>query len=101
MGASMTSAAATTVTPLAPAVRSVDDATAIPTDKWGSAVGAGLKVNFPMIGPGDYFQAQVNYTEGAMRYAATTPAAAGSRRHLRETATNFGFGFTDAMLQRF
>ena len=27
-----------------------------------------------MIGPGDYFQAQVNYTEGAVRYAALTPA---------------------------
>ena len=27
-----------------------------------------------MIGPGDYFQAQVNYTEGASRYAALTPS---------------------------
>jgi hypothetical protein len=48
-----------------------------PSDKVGFAVGAGIKVNFPMIGPGDYFQAQVNYTEGATRYAALTPSGAG------------------------
>ena len=56
-----------------------------PEDKIGFAVGAGIKVNFPMIGPGDYFQAQVNYTEGASRYAALTPAAR-RPRHLRQTA---------------
>jgi hypothetical protein len=48
-----------------------------PDDKLGFAVGAGIKVNFPMIGPGDYLQAQVNYTQGATRYAALTPAGAG------------------------
>jgi hypothetical protein len=48
-----------------------------PSDKVGFAVGAGIKVNFPMIGPGDYFQAQVNYTQGAMRYAALTPSSGG------------------------
>ena len=49
-----------------------------PSSKIGFALGAGIKVNFPMIGPGDYLQAQVNYTEGATRYAALTPAGAGS-----------------------
>src|SRR4051794_6490826 len=49
-----------------------------PSDKVGFAVGGGIKINFPMIGPGDYFQAQVNYTQGAIRYAALTPAGAGS-----------------------
>ncbi len=49
-----------------------------PNDKVGFAIGAGVKINFPMIGPGDYFQGQVNYTEGAMRYAALTPSGAGS-----------------------
>jgi len=43
-----------------------------PGDKVGWAVGAGIKINFPMIGPGDYFQAQVNYTQGAMRYVGNT-----------------------------
>ena len=54
-----------------------------PDDKWGWAVGAGLRVNFPMIGPGDYFQAQVNYTEGAIAYAALTPSRCGCAWHLR------------------
>jgi hypothetical protein len=49
-----------------------------PDSNIGFAVGAGIKINFPMIGPGDYFQAQVNYTEGASRYAALTPAGTAS-----------------------
>ena len=36
-----------------------------PGDVWGFAVGAGIKLNAPMIGPGDYLQAQTQYTEGA------------------------------------
>jgi hypothetical protein len=44
-----------------------------PGDKWGWAGGAGLRLNFPMIGEGDYFQAQVNYTVGAARYVMFTP----------------------------
>ena len=44
-----------------------------PSDAWGFAVGGGIKLNLPMIGPGDYFQAQVNYTEGASRYVFMTP----------------------------
>jgi hypothetical protein len=48
-----------------------------PQDEIGFAIGAGIKINFPMIGPGDYFQAQVNYTEGAVRFAALTPSSAG------------------------
>jgi len=39
-----------------------------PTSKAGWALGAGIKLNAPMIGPGDYFQAQVNYSEGASEY---------------------------------
>jgi hypothetical protein len=39
-----------------------------PDDKWGFAVGAGIKLNAPMIGQGDFFQAQVNYAHGALRY---------------------------------
>ena len=50
------------------------DADGHPDDKWGWAVGAGIKLNTPWLfnwlgtGVGDYFQAQVNYTEGALRY---------------------------------
>ena len=39
-----------------------------PSDEIGWVVGAGIKVLTPMIGAGDYFQAQVNYTEGARKY---------------------------------
>jgi hypothetical protein len=44
-----------------------------PGDKWGWAVAAGLRLNAPMIGPGDYFQGMFIYTEGAMKYASNTP----------------------------
>ena len=44
-----------------------------PDDKSGFAVGAGIKLNAPMIGQGDFFQAQVTYTQGALRYAFQTP----------------------------
>jgi hypothetical protein len=39
-----------------------------PGDKWGFAIGAGIKLNAPMIGHGDYFQAQFNYSQGALGY---------------------------------
>ena len=44
-----------------------------PGTDWGWVVGAGLRLNFPMIAQGDYFQSQVNYTEGALRYLFQTP----------------------------
>ena len=31
-------------------------------------MGAGLRLNFPMVAQGDYFQGEVNYTQGALRY---------------------------------
>ena len=45
-----------------------------PGSKWGWAASAGLRLNAPMIGPGDYFQASVTYTQGALGYASITPA---------------------------
>jgi hypothetical protein len=39
-----------------------------PSDAWGWVVGAGLRLNFPMVAQGDYFQSQVNYTQGALKY---------------------------------
>jgi hypothetical protein len=44
-----------------------------PSDRLGWAAGAGLRLNFPMIGQGDYFQTQFNYSEGASRYVMFTP----------------------------
>jgi hypothetical protein len=39
-----------------------------PGDEWGWAIGGGLRLNTPYFGQGDYFQTQVNYTQGALRY---------------------------------
>jgi len=51
-----------------PTALSGSDAAGHPSDEIGWAVGAGIKLLAPMIGQGDYFQAQVNYTEGARKY---------------------------------
>ena len=41
----------------------------------GYALGAGLKVNLPMIGKGDNITAQVNYGKGALMYVASAGAS--------------------------
>jgi hypothetical protein len=43
-----------------------------PADKWGWVIGAGVKLNVPVVAKGDFFQAQVNYTQGALRYLYQT-----------------------------
>ena len=43
-----------------------------PDDRLGWVIGAGFKLNAPMIGQGDYFQSQVAYSEGALRYIFQT-----------------------------
>jgi hypothetical protein len=50
----------------------LDPTTGHADDKLGWAIGAGIKLNAPFIGQGDYFQAQVNYTQGALRYVFQT-----------------------------
>ena len=45
-----------------------------PDDKWGWAAMAGLRVNTPFIGTGDYLQAQGIYTQGAPRYIMQNPS---------------------------
>jgi hypothetical protein len=51
-----------------PAALSGSDAAGSPSDEIGWAIGAGIKLNAPMIGQGDYLQMQVNYSEGARKY---------------------------------
>ncbi|MBX9846802.1 MAG: porin [Xanthobacteraceae bacterium] len=72
-----------------------NEANGHPGDAWGWAVSGGLRLNAPMIGPGDYFQAQVNYTEGAIRYAS---GVGGTSAYLNKWKGNqFAFGqLTDA-----
>jgi len=61
-----------------------------PSDKWGWAVSAGLRLNAPMIGPGDYFQGQVVYSKGAIKYASQTPSGSTMQRW---SGQDVGFGF--------
>jgi hypothetical protein len=42
-----------------------------PSDKDGYALGAGLKFNLPMLGKGDYVQAQFTYGKGATDYVGS------------------------------
>jgi hypothetical protein len=46
-------------------------ATAVEKDDSGWAFGAGLRLNAPMLGKGDYVQAQFTYAEGASLYVAS------------------------------
>ena len=72
-----------------------DSTTGHPDDKLGFVVGAGLKLNAPMIGQGDYLQAQVNYTEGALRYIFQTP----NSNWGKVEGANLGFGMlSDAVV---
>ena len=42
-----------------------------PSDKTGWALGAGVKVNLPMLGRGDYFITQFTYGKGAIDYVGS------------------------------
>ena len=46
-----------------------------PSDEWGWAASAGLRLNAPMFGAGDYFQFGAVYSEGAVRFAALNTSA--------------------------
>ncbi|RAI45449.1 porin [Rhodoplanes roseus] len=59
-------------------------------DKIGWAVGVGARVKTDFISRGDSFQFQVNYTEGATRYAVFTQPGAGSALRYGDT---IGAGF--------
>ena len=50
-----------------------------PDDRLGFAIGAGIRLNTPMIGQGDFFQAQINYSHGALRYISKLPIPTGAR----------------------
>jgi hypothetical protein len=43
-----------------------------PSDKLGFAAGAGIKINADALGKGDYFQAEGDYAQGALRYLNMT-----------------------------
>jgi hypothetical protein len=62
-----------------------------PGDQWGYVVGAGLRWNFPYFAQGDFFQTQVNYTHGALRYLEM---GNNSPNYGWERGNSFGFGLT-------
>jgi len=53
---------------VAPLYYGANTSTGGPAYATGYFGGAGVKINFPSIGPGDYFSAQFNYTVGAPGY---------------------------------
>jgi hypothetical protein len=57
-----------------------------PGNVLGYAVGAGLRVNAPMIGKGDYFQTQFNWAKGAIRYVT------GGTSYSRTSGATSGYG---------
>ena len=92
---------------VAPSYYGATSATGGPSYDTGFFAGAGVKINFPSIGPGDYFSAQVNYTQGALGYlvdGATTgtlvPPGAGGyySQYNGGVGGNYGWGIiTDAV----
>jgi hypothetical protein len=61
-----------------------------PSNKWGWAVSAGLRLNAPMVGPGDYFQIQGIYSQGATGYLSQTPSSQ-ALNLWRGNSVGFGF----------
>jgi hypothetical protein len=59
----------------------------------GWAVGAGLRVNLPMIGKGDYIMGQVSYSEGALNYTMSNSGSGGFGGFwLRDGAASGAYG---------
>jgi Porin subfamily len=72
------------------------EVTGHPSDEIGFAVGVGLKLNAPMIGKGDYFQIEADYTQGASRYTNMTAVSWDYSKYT--DGSHFGFGKqTDAV----
>jgi hypothetical protein len=72
-----------------PAYYGTTPITGHPGDQWGWVVGGGLKINTPFVSPGDYFVAEVNYTEGATKYLWNASNNAGENAF---TGGTEGFG---------
>ncbi|MEX2036268.1 MAG: porin, partial [Xanthobacteraceae bacterium] len=73
-----------------------DQGSGHPGDKWGWAVGGGIKINLPMIAAGDYVAAQVAYSEGALQYICQHPGC--SFDNAFQGGSSFGYGiWTDAV----
>ena len=69
-----------------------------PDSEYGYALQAGLKVNLPMIAPGDLLYLQAAYTRGALDYTISGPWVLGTGTGAQGgfPGTNGRFGFTTA-----
>jgi hypothetical protein len=71
------------------------EGTGHPDNELGFAVGAGLSLNAPMIGAGDFFQIQATYSKGASRYTDHTAVVFNKVKY---DGTEVGVGYeTDAV----
>jgi hypothetical protein len=71
-------------------VAATGEAQGHPGSVWGWAASAGLRLNAPMIGPGDYFQIQGIYSQGSTGYLSQTPSGAAMNLWKGNT---IGYGF--------
>jgi hypothetical protein len=62
-----------------------------PGDQWGFVLGSGIRINAPFVAPGDYFVAQVSYTQGATKYLWNPPSNVGESVAMGATE-GFGVG---------
>jgi hypothetical protein len=73
-------------------------ATGSTASETGWAVGAGLRINLPMIGAGDYIIGQVNYSEGATNYVISQAGAGGGVANLVDGGTRAYGWVADAVI---
>src|SRR5262249_45346537 len=62
-----------------------------PGDAWGWAASGGLRVNTPMMAPGDYFTGQFVYSQGAVRYTAWKDPGTAAINHWSGNTVGYGF----------
>ncbi|QCK87754.1 porin [Phreatobacter aquaticus] len=65
--------------------------TAAAGDKWGFAIGAGLRLNLDMITRGDQFWLQATYTDGALGYLINNSNGDGVTSNRNNTSGPFNF----------
>ena len=70
-------------------VSGTGEASGHPSNKWGYAISPGLRINTPMIGPGDYFVVAYSYAVGASQFASS----GNSSSKLIWNGGSVGFGF--------
>jgi hypothetical protein len=79
-----------------PAPSAINEANGHPGERWGWAASAGIRINTPMVAPGNYFQGAFHYCEGAIKYCAGASPTGTSPLHFDGGTLGYGF-WTDAV----